>query len=215
MIKVAIAEDIPQIAEAVSRKLAISLDFEIGFVAKNGKEIIDHLRKSHNYDVVLMDIHMPEVNGIDATAIITNKWPHIKVIMSTVFDDDDHILQAILSGASGYLMKDEPPASLHKAIYEVLEGGSPMSAGIATRVLRLVRNNIASNSASNTEKIELTERENEVLVHLSKGLSYEQIATNLFISYGTVRKHVENIYRKLAVSNRTEAINRAAKNGLI
>lgn len=216
MIKIAIAEDIPQIADAVRRKLALSSDFDIGFVANNGQEIIDHLRKKHNYDIVLMDIHMPLVNGIDATTVVTTKWPHIKVVMSTVFDDDDHILQSIQAGASGYLMKDEPPAALHKAIFEVLEGGSPMSSGIATRVLRLLRNNTTSaNPNSSDSKLDLTERENEVLIQLSKGLSYEQISDNLIISHGTVRKHVENIYRKLQVSNRTEALNRAAKHGLL
>lgn len=216
MIKIAIAEDIPQIADAVRRKLALSSDFDIGFVANNGQEIIDHLRKKHNYDIVLMDIHMPLVNGIDATTVVTTKWPHIKVVMSTVFDDDDHILQSIQAGASGYLMKDEPPAALHKAIFEVLEGGSPMSSGIATRVLRLLRNNTTSaNPNSSGSKLDLTERENEVLIQLSKGLSYEQISDNLIISHGTVRKHVENIYRKLQVSNRTEALNRAAKHGLL
>lgn len=216
MIKIAIAEDIPQIAETLRRKLLLSENFEVGFVAANGKILIDHLRKQHNYDIVLMDIHMPELNGIDATTVVVERWPQIKVVMSTVFDDDDHILRAIQAGASGYLMKDEPPAQLHRAIFEVLEGGSPMSSGIATRVLKLLRNHApTSTSIITKENIDLTDREREVLVQLSRGLSYEQIADNLIISYGTVRKHVENIYRKLHASNRTEALNRAGRSGLL
>jgi DNA-binding NarL/FixJ family response regulator len=216
MIKVAIAEDIPQIAETLRRKLLLSENFEVGFVAANGKILIDHLRKQHNYDIVLMDIHMPDLNGIDATTVVVERWPQIKVVMSTVFDDDDHILRAIQAGACGYLMKDEPPAQLHRAIFEVLEGGSPMSSGIASRVLKLLRNHAPISASINTqENIDLTDREREVLVQLSRGLSYEQIADNLIISYGTVRKHVENIYRKLHASNRTEALNRAGRSGLL
>lgn len=214
MIKVGIAEDISQIAEALKHKLELSPDFEVKFIAKNGKIAIQELLKNNNVDVLLMDINMPEMNGIEATEKISARWPAVKIIMSTIFDDDEHLMSAIMAGAGGYLMKDEPPAQVHKSIYNILEGGAPMSSGIATRVLKLLKSGGKTNGQA-TENFNLTEREIEVLQHLSKGLSYEQIANNLFISYGTVRKHIENTYRKLQVTNKTEAINKASKNNLL
>ncbi len=162
-----------------------------------------------------MDINMPEMDGIEATQKISERWPHIKIIMSTIFDDDEHLINAIRAGAGGYLMKDEPPAKIHKSIYNIMEGGAPMSSGIASRVLKLLKDGGKTDEQRVSETFNLTEREIEVLLHLSKGLSYEQIADNLCISYGTIRKHVENIYRKLQVNNKTEAISKAGKNKLL
>lgn len=126
------------------------------------------------------------------------------------------LLEAILAGAGGYLLKDEPPQKIHKAIFEIIEGGAPMSAGIASRTLKLLKTGARNNQTpASTESFDLTQRELEVLTHLSKGLSYEQIADNLIISYGTVRKHIENIYRKMQVNSRTEALNKAGKNNLL
>jgi DNA-binding NarL/FixJ family response regulator len=213
MIKIGIAEDISQIAEALKNKLELSPDFSVKFVAKNGKVAINELQKGNHVDVLLMDINMPEMNGIEATEKISTRWPNIKIIMSTIFDDDEHLMNAIIAGASGYLMKDESPGLIHKSIYNVLEGGAPMSSGIATRVLKLLKTGVKADIKTKT--FDLTEREIEVLKHLSKGLSYEQISNNLFISYGTVRKHIENIYRKLQVNNKTEAINKAGRNNIL
>jgi DNA-binding NarL/FixJ family response regulator len=214
MIRVAIVEDINRIAETLQEKILLSQDFTIVTRASTGKEIIQHLQKNHSVDVIIMDINMPEMNGIEATAFITNRWPNIKIIMSTVFDDEQNLFNAIMAGASGYLLKDEPPQKIHRSIYEALEGGAPMSPLIAKKALSMIKTGVPEESK---EVIDygLTERELEVLEHLSKGLSYEQIADNLFISYGTVRKHVENIYRKLKVNNRIEAIDKAKKGGVI
>lgn len=157
---------------------------------------------------------MPEMNGIQATEIITNRWPNIKIIMCTVFDDEQNLFDAIMAGASGYLLKDEGPAKVHKAVYEALEGGAPMSSMIARKSLNLLRK--GSPSEITIEKdYELTKREMEVLEQIAKGLSYDQISANLFISYGTARKHVENIYKKMRVHNKIEAIDKAKKSGLI
>lgn len=216
MIRIGITEDQGRLALALKNKLELSPDFEVKFMAINGLEAIDALQKDALLDVLLMDIEMPVMNGIEATEKISNRWPHIKIIMSTVFDDDQHLLKAIMAGAGGYLMKDESPAKIHRAIYEILEGGAPMSAGIAARTLQLLKRNPAPQEVSfNLENFDLTEREKEVLLHLSKGLSYEQIADNLCISYGTVRKHIENTYRKMQVNSRTEALIKAEKNRLI
>jgi DNA-binding NarL/FixJ family response regulator len=214
MIKIGIAEDIEQIAQALKKKLELSPDFLVKFVARNGKLAISELQKGNQVDVLLMDINMPEMDGIEATEKIAARWPQVRIIMSTIFDDDEYLVRAIMAGAGGYLMKDESPAQVHKSIYSIMEGGAPMSPGIANKVLKLLKNggNAAIRPAVN---FDLTEREAEVLIHLSKGLSYEQIADNLFISYGTVRKHIENIYRKLRVNNKTEAINKAGRNKLL
>jgi DNA-binding NarL/FixJ family response regulator len=215
MIRIAIVEDINRIAETLEEKILLSSDFTVVIRATTGKEIIQHLQKNHSVDVIIMDINMPEMNGIEATAFITNRWPNIKIIMSTVFDDEQNLFNAIMAGASGYLLKDEPPQKIHRSIYEALEGGAPMSPLIAKKALSMIKTGVPEESKKEIIDYGLTEREIEVLEHLSKGLSYEQIADNLFISYGTVRKHVENTYRKLKVNNRIEAIDKAKNGGVL
>jgi DNA-binding NarL/FixJ family response regulator len=215
MIRIGIAEDIDRLAIALKSKLELSPDFQVKFMARNGVELMQFLQKDAVIDVLLMDIQMPEMDGIEATEKVSTRWPQIKIIMSTVFDDDQHLMQAIMAGAGGYLMKDESPAKIHRSIYEILEGGLPMSASMASKTLRLLKNGGQLLEQKVVKDFNLTEREIEVLQHLSKGLSYEQIADNLNISYGTVRKHIENTYRKLQVSSRTEALNKASKNNLI
>jgi DNA-binding NarL/FixJ family response regulator len=215
MIRIAIVEDINRIAETLEEKILLSSDFTVVIRATTGKEIIQHLQKNHSIDVIIMDINMPEMNGIEATAFITNRWPNIKIIMSTVFDDEQNLFNAIMAGASGYLLKDEPPQKIHRSIYEALEGGAPMSPLIAKKALSMIKTGVPEESKKEIIDYGLTDREIEVLEHLSKGLSYEQIADNLFISYGTVRKHVENTYRKLKVNNRIEAIDKAKKGGVL
>lgn len=208
MIKIAIAEDLPQIADALKEKIELAPEFNVKFMEQNGKELINSLQKDHNIDVILMDINMPEMNGLEATEVISNRWPHIKIIMSTVFSDEHNLFDSIMAGATGYLMKDEPPAKLHKSIYEALEGGAPMSRDMAKKSLNLIRHQQPQKDKNLAEEYNLTSREIEILEHLSKGNSYEQIADNLYISYGTVRKHIENCYRKLRVHSKLEAINK-------
>ena len=214
MIKIAVVEDILGLRKAMENKLSMNPDFKLKYIAQHGQEIIDFLNSDHNVDIILMDIQMPVMNGIEATREINSRWPHIKIIMCTIFDDDDNIFNAILAGASGYLMKDEQPEMLFRAIFECLEGGAPMSPIIAKKALALIRNSNQSLSP-NREDFGLTKREIEILEHLSKGLSYKVIADNLFISTGTVRKHIENIYKKLQVNNKIEAITIAEKNRVI
>jgi DNA-binding NarL/FixJ family response regulator len=215
MIRVAIAEDISRIAETMKQKILLSPDFSIEYMATNGKEIIQYLQKDHAIDVIIMDINMPEMDGIEATAFISQRWPNIKIIMSTVFDDEQNLFNAIVAGASGYLLKDETPQKIHRSIFEAMDGGAPMNQLIARKALTLIKTGKPEIQKSEQVDYGLSDRETEVLEHLSKGLSYEQIADNLFISYGTVRKHVENIYRKLRVNNRTEAIDKAKKGGVL
>jgi DNA-binding NarL/FixJ family response regulator len=155
------------------------------------------------------------MDGIEATKIINSRWPQIKIVMCTVFDDEDHIFQAILAGALGYMMKDESPANLFQAIDECLVGGAPMSPAIAKKSLDMLRRGAPQTQSFDAEQYNLSKREIEILEQLSRGLTYNLIADNLFISSGTVRKHIENVYRKLQVNNKVEALKVAAVAGLI
>lgn len=214
MIRIAIAEDISKLALALKEKVELGIEFKVVSISANGKELIEKLEKSHAIDIVIMDINMPEMNGIEATEIIANRWPQIKIIMSTIFDDEQNLFDSIMAGASGYLLKDENPAKVHRAIYEAMEGGAPMSQIIAKKALTLLRRGKPQVQVD-LEDYDLTKREMEVLEQIAKGLSYDQISDNLFISYGTARKHVENIYKKMKVHNKVEAIEKAKKGGII
>lgn len=214
MIKIAIAEDISKLAQALKEKVELGMEFKVVSISPNGNALIERLEENHAVDVIIMDINMPEKNGIETTEFVSNRWPHIKIIMSTIFDDEQNLFDAIMAGASGYLLKDEPPAKVHRAIYEAMEGGAPMSQVIAKKALSLLRNGTPQ-VVVEQEDYQLTKRELEVLEQIAKGLSYDQISDNLFISYGTARKHVENIYRKMKVHNKIEALEKAKRGGII
>ena len=162
-------------------------------------------------DVVLMDIDMPEVNGIEAVKILRKKFPELPVIMLTVFDDDEKIFDAICAGADGYILKTKSFDDLSKAIQEILSGGSPMSPSIARKVLQLFR---SQNTSSAGEEYHLSEREKEVLKLLVNGDSYKMIADKLGIGYTTVNAHLKKIYRKLQVNSLGEAISKTLRNRL-
>jgi DNA-binding NarL/FixJ family response regulator len=212
-IKLAIAEDNSFLLKAILDKLAIFSDFEIKILATNGIELLDKLQKDSNVHLILMDIEMPKMNGIEAVEKVTQKYPQIKIIMLTVFDHDEHIFRAIQAGAHGYFLKEVDPPTLHQGILDTLEGGAAMTPSIAMKALKLLRN--PPNFEQPKEEISLTAREIEILEQTSKGLNYNQIGENLFISPKTVRKHIENIYAKLQVHNKMEAVQKAVKNRII
>lgn len=214
-IKIAIAEDNSFLAKVVIEKLSFFNDLKFKFRGINGVELIQKLECDHNVDVILMDIQMPEMDGITATEIIKNKYPHIKIIMITVFDDDENIFNAIKAGANGYLLKEVDAENLHKCILEVMNGGAPMTPSIALKTLNLLRNPILAENDEAINEIKLSNRETGILEHLSIGLNYNEIANNLIISPSTVRKHIENIYKKLQVHNKVEAVLKAKKHKLI
>ena len=213
-IKIAIAEDNSFLITAVKEKLSFFEDLSVKFFAMNGSELLEKLEKNHNIDLILMDIEMPILNGIETTELVKQKYPHIKIIMLTVFDNDENIFNAIKSGADGYLLKDVNPKDLYEGILDTLNGGAAMNPSIALKTLKLLREPFVVKD-SNEDAIKLTQREIDVLEQLSKGLSYNSIADNLIISVGTVRKHIENIYKKLQVHNKLEAVQKAKKNKLI
>lgn len=214
-IKIAIVDDNSFLIAAIKEKLSFFKDLDFKFSAFNGSHLMDTLEADSNLDLILMDIEMPVLNGIEATELVKNKYPHIKIIMLTVFDNDENIFNAIKAGADGYLLKEIDAQHLHKGVLETLNGGAAMHPSIALKTLKLLRNPISIENLKDQEDIQLTSRETEVLEHLSKGLNYNKIAKNLILSTGTVRKHIENIYKKLQVHNKIEAVQKAQRNNLI
>ncbi|HRO75641.1 MAG TPA: response regulator transcription factor [Crocinitomicaceae bacterium] len=215
MIKLAIAEDNLSLANIAKEKLSYFDDVKIKYIAENGNILLAKLEQDSNIDLILMDIQMPEMDGIQATELVKSKYPQIKILVLTVFDDDINIFNAIKAGADGYLLKETPLDELYKGIQDTLNGGAAMNSSIAVRTLKLLRNPITPDVPVEIEDIKLSDREIEVLEQLSKGLSYSQVADNLCLSLGTVRKHIENAYGKLHAHTKFEAIEKAKKNRLI
>ncbi len=213
-IRLALVDDNVFLQKAVAEKLSFFTDLSLKFTAIHGNDLQQKLEKNKNIDMILMDIEMPICDGIEATRIIKTKYPQIKIIMLTVFDNDENIFNAIKAGADGYLLKEVNPKELYQGIIETLNGGAAMNPSIALKTLKLLRNPIDFEQKAD-EEIKLTSREIEVLEQLSKGLNYNIIADNLFLSPSTVRKHIENIYTKLQVHNKLEAIQKAKSNKLI
>jgi DNA-binding NarL/FixJ family response regulator len=180
-----------------------SQGFECIEVYPEGESAVAALPKT-KADVVLMDIHLPGISGIECVAELKEKMPATQFMMVTVYDDDDNIFNALQAGASGYILKRTSPAQILEAIREVHNGGSPMSSEIARRVVESMRKKKNLSSESDI----LTEREREILDYVSKGYIYKEIAEALFISIGTVKVHLRNIYEKLQVQNKTEALNK-------
>ena len=213
MIKVALAEDNVFLGQNMMDQLSSFPNIQFKFWAQNGQSLLDQLSKGDLVDLIIMDIEMPVMDGIQATAEVSQNYPHVKVMISTVFDDDDNLFNAIKAGANGYLLKDEPIEKVLQSINEVMDGGAPMTSSIAMRTLKLLRAHPAE--LEPIKEFNLTGRETEILEQLCKGLSYNQIAENLIISPKTVRKHIENVYGKLNVHSKLEALKIAQKNRLV
>ncbi len=178
------------------------------FVLKGAFENCDHVTyemETLRPEVVLMDIEMAGVNGLEGLRIIKKKFPHVHVIILTVFEDNDSVFDAICSGASGYLLKKTSPEKILEAINDVLNGGAPMTSSIARKVLDLF-----PKASTHTEEVsKLAPREQEVLQLLITGHSYKMIASSLGITLETVRSHIKRIYEKLHVHSATEAAAKA------
>ncbi|MDG2432607.1 response regulator transcription factor [Flavobacterium sp.] len=212
--RIAIIDDNSFLITSMKEKLSFFEEIQIKFTAWNGADLLEKLEANHNLDLLLMDIEMPNMNGIAATLAVKQKYPQLKIIMLTVFDNDENIFNAIKAGADGYLLKDVNPHALFNGIVETIKGGAAMNPSIALKTLKLLRNPI-NFEETNKEEINLTAREIDVLEQLAQGLSYTLIAENLFLSPSTVRKHIENIYSKLQVHSKLEAVQKAKRNNLI
>ena len=213
MIRIALAEDNSFLAQSLMAKLGLFDEFKVKFHAFDGAELISKLEQDSNVDVILMDIQMPIMNGIEATREISRIYPQIKIIMLTILDEDQTVYEAIQAGAAGYLVKESGPQEIFDGIKHTLNGGAALSPGIALKAMKMVRNPESVNIES--AHFDLSERELQVLQQITKGLNYKQIAANLIISPNTVRRHQENLYRKMGVANKAEAVQKAYQFGLI
>ena len=206
-IRVAIFEDNLLLRESLFQLVNGTAGMQCTGAFANCDNLIFNINRTRP-DVVLMDIKMPGKTGVEGVLIIHDKFPQIKVIMQTVVEDEDKIFASICNGASGYLLKNTPPATLLKSIVEVFEGGAPMTPAIAQKVLEKFRKQsfVPLNEFAN-----LSPREHEVLESLVEGMSYKMIAAARSISIDTVRFHIRNIYEKLHVNSKSEAVIKAMK----
>lgn len=210
-IKVIIFEDSKHLRESLYYLISGTEGFMCAGVFPDSNDLMFQLKRTLP-DVVLMDIEMPGMNGIDAVKVIKHNFPSIQVLMQTIFHDDDNIFNAICAGASGYILKTTSPAGYMEAIKDVYNGGSPMTGSIARRVLELFQKNI---TPANTNNYQLTPKEKEILQQLVKGKSFKMIADALGSTYETVRTHMKNIYVKLHVNSNTEAVSKALQEKIV
>lgn len=213
-IKVSIFEDGKLVREALQTILNGTPGYACTGAFSNGSNWEADIRRS-NPDVVLMDIEMPGMDGIELTRLITRKFESIKILIQTVFDDDSKIFNALCAGASGYILKNDPPHKYLEAVAEVFNGGSFMNVSVAKKTLSFfTQKNIILVSPEGTD-YGLSEREKQILRELTEGQPLKVIAAKLFISLETVRTHVKHIYAKLHVANRTEAVMKAMQQGIL
>lgn len=213
MIKVAIVDDKQINRNTLKEKLLSKNNIEVVFTASNGEEFLEKMKECPKLpDIVFMDIDMPIMNGIEAVNSASEVYPDTKFLMLTVFDDDEKIFEAIKAGAVGYLLKDENPDRLINALYEVVEfGGAPMSPRIARKSLQML-SKFNVTTSKKTDCV-LTDREMDILKGLVEGKDYKLLANEINLSPNTVRTHISNIYKKLHVNNKTQAIKIAMKKG--
>lgn len=213
-LRIAIFDDNKNIRESISLLLATVPQFEVVGSFCHVLDCIDDVRDS-NPDIVLMDIEMPGMTGIEAVTKIKKEFPHIQVLMQTVFEDDDRVFDSICAGASGYILKNFLNTKLVDSINELQYGGSPMSPSIARKVLNKMQSVSTIIKPEEAPDYHLTAREKEVLSCLVNGLSYKMIASDLKISYETVRSHVKKIYEKLHVASLTEVVAKAINQRIV
>jgi DNA-binding NarL/FixJ family response regulator len=201
MIHVAIVEDEDNVREGLAALINGSEGFRCVLTYSSAERALSELFRDKP-DVVLMDIKLPGMSGIECIRTIRMRQPDLPIMMLTVYEDDEKIFESLKAGASGYLLKKTPPAKLLEAIVDLRNGGSPMSSCIARKVVEVFRAMGPSTQAAEN----LTTREHEILSYLARGYRYREIADALFISIETVRTHLRNIYEKLHVRSRSEAV---------
>ena len=213
-VKVAIFEDRTAVREALSLLVEGTSGLELAGAYPNCNNVISNIRTSQP-NVVLMDIEMPGMSGVEAVKLIKQQFPDITIVMQTVFEDEEKVFHAICNGASGYLLKDTPPSRLMESIIEAHEGGAPMSPSIAKKTLNLFQKFLSPLADAKHADYHLTPREKEVLQWLVNGYSYKMIAAACTISFDTVRSHIRNIYHKLHVASMTEAVAKAIRENIV
>lgn len=211
MIKVAIFEDNRSLREGLAAMIGGTPGFACTGAFPNCNNLLRNISQAKP-DVVLMDIELPGISGIEAVGIIRQEYPDIKILMETIFEDDEKIFNSICAGAEGYILKHTSPAEIMEAIREIYEGGSPMTPSVANRVLKMVKERPVS---QRRERFDLSDREKEILVCLVKGMSYKMVADSCCISIETVNVHIKNIYRKLHVHSKSEAVVKAIRGKIV
>jgi DNA-binding NarL/FixJ family response regulator len=212
-IRIVIFDDNKNIRNSIILLLSTDPAFEVAGTFGNAQHCVENVITSRP-DVILMDLEMPGVNGVEAVKLLTKEFPHIQILIQTVFEDDERVFDSICAGASGYILKNQLNSSLIDAIKDMQAGGSPMSPSIARRVLKLLQHGY-QNKRQPSEEYNLTAREKEVLSAIVNGLSYKMIGYELNISYETVRSHIKKIYEKLHVASLTEVVAKAIHQNIV
>jgi DNA-binding NarL/FixJ family response regulator len=213
-IRVTIFEDNNSLRNGLYQLINGSEGFECTGAFEDCRDLLKNIHDTKP-DVVLMDIEMPGISGIEAVKMLRGKYPEMKILMQTIFEDSEKIFQSILAGASGYILKNTSPARILDFIRETHEGGAPMSPSVATKVLKMIGQESPVVKVKKTDTFNLSGREKEILSCLVKGMSYKLIAEACFISIDTVRGHIRNIYEKLHVHSKGEAVATAIKSNIV
>lgn len=211
-LRVTIFEDNRILREGLTQLIGGSPGFICAGAFANCSNLVNDIENT-SPDVILMDIEMPGMNGIEAVKIIKSQFPNVKILMETIFDENDKIFHSICNGAEGYILKNTAPVQLLSAIREIYEGGAPMTPSIASRVLKMFKNRFPE--SGDPQQFNLTDREKEILKCLVEGMSYKMIADACFISADTVNGHIKNIYKKLQVHSKGEAVAKAIKGKIV
>ena len=213
-VRIAIFDDNKNIRESISMLLSTEPSFEVVGSFSHALDCVDEVKECRP-DVVLMDIEMPGISGIEAVKAIKIQFPQVQVLMQTVFEDDDRVFDSICAGANGYVLKNHLTTKLIEFINDLQYGGSPMSLSIARKVLIKMQQIQEHVKPGIAPDYHLTNREKEVLACIVEGLAYKMIADKLSISYETVRSHVKKIYEKLHVASLTEAVGKAMRERIV
>ena len=213
-LRIAIFDDNKNIRESIGLLLKMENEFEVVGSFSHVLDCIEDIREC-NPDIILMDIEMPGMSGIEAVRTIKKEFPQVQILMQTVFDDDDRVFDSICAGASGYILKNFINTKLVDSIKELQYGGSPMSPAIARKVLTRMQQIPDQVIVPEAPDYHLTNLEKEVLACMVNGLSYKMIANELQIGYETVRRHIKNIYKKLHVASLTEMVAKAIQQRIV
>jgi DNA-binding NarL/FixJ family response regulator len=213
-LRIAIFDDNKDIRESIEMLLAMENDFTLVGSFAHVLDCVQEVRQCRP-DIVLMDIEMPEMTGIEAVRLLKKEFPELPILMQTVFEDDDRVFDSICAGASGYILKNQMDTKLVPAIRELQEGGSPMSPSIARKILTTMQQVPQQVQPVQAPDYQLSKREKEVLACVVNGLSYKMVADQLCISHETVRSHIKRIYSKLHVATITEMVGKAMKERIV